>query len=137
MNENTVATVVPSEDYFVRLDAALKESVEQELKNRPFDVAVTDTIGILIANQNRTIRCLLTGKVVGNSENNNIVRIYIFDLACSNRNTYALIDSVKIKPYDTIEYDLRKCFRLNYGPEPQEIMEISHWRKYIKEKYNK
>lgn len=100
-------------------------------------ITKTDTLGILIRNQGCGINCLLSGTLIEKGEKSNIAQIYIFDIACSNRNSYALFDSIKIELYDTISYDLRQCFKLNYDYPTYNTGNSYMWNKYINEKYNK
>jgi hypothetical protein len=100
-------------------------------------ITKTDTLGILIWNPGCSIECLLSGILIEKDEKTNIAQIYIFDIACSNRNTYALIDSIKVELYDTILYDLRKCFRLNYDYPTYITRGPYLWNEYINEKYKK
>ncbi len=99
-------------------------------------ISVTDTLGIHIWNQGCGTKCLLTGRLLEKGENN-IAKIFIFDIACSNRNTYALFDSIKIELYDTISYDLRKCFQLNYDYPTYITGSPFMWNRYVIEKYSK
>lgn len=95
-----------------------------------------DTVGILVWNNNYLTKCVLSGTIVKKGVNNNSL-IHIFDISCSNRNTYAIIDSKKINLCDTISYDLRHCLKLNYNYPTYEPQEFYMWNNYIKEKYGK
>lgn len=96
-----------------------------------------DTLGILIRNKDCGTKCLLSGILIEKSKKSNIAQIYIFDIACSNRNTYALYDSLIIELHDTISYDLRQCLKLNYNNPTYYTGDSYMWDKYINEKYNK
>lgn len=100
-------------------------------------ITKTDTIGILVRNQGCGIKCLLSGILVEKGEESNLAKIFIFDIACSNRNTYALLDSIKIELYDTITYDLRKFFKFKYDYPTYRTLDSYNWNKYLNEKYKK
>jgi hypothetical protein len=112
----------------------LEDSILEEYQTT--FMAKTDTLGISIWNRSCGISCLLSGILVEKGKNN-MAKIFIFDIACSNRNSYAITDSIKIELYDTISYDLRQCFKLNYDYPTYITGSPYKWNKYVNKKYSK
>jgi len=96
-----------------------------------------DTLGFSIWNKGCGTNCLLTGKVIDIDAENHNAGIYIFDIACSNRNTVVCHDSDFIELYDTVAYDLKECFKLNYKYPTYITGNPFMWNRYVNEKYSK
>ncbi len=128
---------ISSQSTHFRLDNRIRHNEDSILNDyKTTFISVSDTLGIILWNKRCATKCLLSGILLEKGENYT-AEIYLFDIACSNRNTYALSDSIKIELYDTISYDLRECILLNYDYPTHTTLDAFLWNSYVNEKYTK
>lgn len=123
---------------YVSFDNKLKHIEDSILNNYMTSfMAVSDTLGAFIQVPGLNYECFISGILIEKDEANKVGKIYLFDIACSNRNTFTQIDSNKVESHQIISIDLNMCFKLNYKPPTNQVLSRNIWNSYINKKYKR
>ena len=102
------------------------------------NTTIGDTLGLeTYVNNCKGVKCFLTGKLLELDTLSKDAQLFIFDIACSNRNTVAYDQESTIELHDTIRVNLNDCFNLNFNYPSHNYKYPDDWIKYVNQKYSK